>query len=62
MTTPGALSSQGDTSMTDPLEDLQLITIGQLKNIIKQINAGQKAFNNKLKSIKTKRVKLPIVK
>jgi len=38
--------------------DLQVITIGQFKAVIDQVNAGQDAFNNKLKSIGTKKVKL----
>ena len=42
--------------------DLQVVTIGQLKEVIEQINIGQKAFNNKLRSIGTKKVKLLIVK
>src|SRR6266568_6526103 len=36
--------------------------MGQLKEVIEQINAGQEAFNNKLKSIGTKKVKLLAVK
>jgi len=51
-----------NTSIGDPLIDLQIVMIGQLKEVIKQINAGQTAFNNKLKNIGTKKVKLPIVK
>ncbi len=36
--------------------------MGQLKEVIKQINTGQEAFNNKLKSIGTKKIKLLVVK
>ena len=39
-----------------------MVTIGQLKEIIEQINVDQEAFNNKLKSIGTKNVKLLAVK
>ena len=42
--------------------DLQVVIIGQLKEVVEQINAGQEAFNNKLKSIGTKKVKLLAVK
>src|SRR6266576_3790570 len=42
--------------------DLQIVTIGQLKEVIKQINTNQEAFNNKLKNIETKKVKLLAVK
>src|SRR6266568_9292439 len=36
--------------------------MGQLREVINQINQGQEAFNNKLKSIGTNAVKLPAVK
>ena len=36
--------------------------MGQLREVIKQINQGQEAFNNKLKSIETNIVKLLAVK
>ena len=42
--------------------DLQVVTIGQLRVVVKQINKGQEAFNNRLKSIGTKKVKLLAVK
>ena len=59
---PG-LSLSNNTSMAKTLEqDLQIVTIGQLREVIKQINQGQEAFNNKLKSIRTNTVKLPVVK
>ena len=32
--------------------------MGQLKEVVKQINAGQEAFNNKLKSIGSQKIKL----
>jgi len=32
--------------------------MGQLREVIEQINQGQEAFNNKLKSIETNAVKL----
>ena len=61
-TTP-ASSLGHDTSIAGTSKvDLQVVTIGQLKEIIEQINAGQEAFNNKLNSIRTKKVKLPAVK
>ena len=33
-TTPGELSLNNDASMAEILEDLQIVTIGQLKDII----------------------------
>ncbi len=39
-----------------------MVTMGQLKEIIKQINQGQEAFNNKLNSIGINAVKLLAVK
>ena len=61
-TTPG-LSLENNTSIAEILEpDLQVITIGQLRAVIEQINTGQEAFNNKLKSIRTKKIKLLVIK
>ena len=42
--------------------DLQVVTIGQLKLVVEQINTGQVALNNKLKGIGGKKIKLPAVK
>ena len=42
--------------------DLQVVTIGQLRSVIEQINIGQVAFNNKLKDINAMKVKLLEVK
>src|SRR6266576_3666382 len=39
-----------------------MVTMGQLREVIEQINQGQEAFNNKLKSIGTNAVKLLAVK
>ena len=56
-------SSSNNTSIAEILEqDLQIVTIGQLREVIEQINQGQEAFNNKLRSIGTNAVKLPAVK
>ena len=58
-----ASSTGNNTSIAGILElDLQVVTIGQLRVVIKQINKGQEAFNNRLKSIGTKKVKLLVVK
>ena len=57
------LSLGNNTSIVGVLEpDLQVVTIGQLKAIMEQINKSQEAFNNKLKSIGTKKIKLLAVK
>ena len=59
-TTPGP-SSSNDASMAK-IQDSQIVTIGQLREIMEQINQNQEAFNNKLKSIGTNAVKLLAVK
>src|SRR6266567_3705422 len=61
-TTPGESSLNNNASMAEILEDLQMVTIGQLKEIIDQINIGQAAFNEKLKDISKAKVKLLEVK
>ena len=58
-----ASSAGNNTGMAGILDpDLQVVTIGQLRVVMEQINIDQEAFNNKLKSIKTKKVKLLVVK
>ena len=55
--------SSSNANMAKVLEqDSQIVTMGQLREVIKQMNQGQEAFNNKLKSIRTNTVKLPAVK
>ncbi len=61
-TTLGESSSNNDASMVEILEDLQIVTIGQLREIVDQINIGQVAFDEKLKDIGKAKVKLPEVK
>ena len=57
------LSSSNDASMAKTLEqDLHIVTMGQLREVMEQINQGQEAFNNKLKNIGTNIVKLLAVK
>ena len=57
------LDPGNDISIAGTLEpDLQVVTIGQLRLVIKQINTGQAALNNKLKGIKGKKIKLLVVK
>ena len=60
--TPEESSSNNDASMVEILEDLQIVIIGQLREIIDQINIGQAAFNKKLKDIGKAKVKLLKVK
>ena len=60
--TPGELSLNNDASMAEISEDLQMVTIGQLREIMDQINMGQAAFNEKLKDIGKAKVKLLKVK
>ena len=38
--TPGELSLNNNISMAEILKDLQMVTIGQLKDIVEQINIG----------------------
>ena len=58
------MSSAGNnTSIAGTLEpDSQVVTIGQLRAVVKQINKGQEVFSNRLKDIGTKKVKLLAVK
>ena len=61
--TPGELDPENNISIAGILKpDLQVVTIGQLRSVVKQINIGQAAFNNKLKDISTIKVKLLEVK
>ena len=62
ITTPGELSLNNDASMAEILEDLQMVTIGQFREIVDQINIGQVVFNKKLKDIGKAKVKLLEVK
>src|SRR6266699_5989062 len=61
-TTLGESSLNNDASMIEILEDSQIVTIGQLKEIVDQMNIGQAAFNKKLKDIGKAKVKLLKVK
>ena len=60
--TPKILSSQGNTSMGDLSLDLQVVTIGQLKSIIKQMEGNTAALNKRLSNIGLIKVKLLAVK
>ena len=60
--TLGELSLNNNTSIVEILEDLQIVIMGQLREIIDQINIGQAAFNEKLKDIGKAKVKLLKVK
>ena len=61
-TTPRESSLNNDTSIAEILEDLQIVTMGQLREIIDQINIDQAAFDKKLKDIGKAKVKLLEVK
>ena len=61
--TPGELDLGNNTGIAGTLElDLQIVTMGQLKAVVEQINKGQEAFNNRLKDIGTVKIKLLAVK
>ena len=60
--TLGELSLNNDASIVETLKDLQIVTIGQLREIVDQMNIGQAAFNEKLKDIGKAKVKLPEIK
>ena len=63
ITTPGELDLRNDISITGTLKpDLQVVTMGQLRVVVEQINKGQEAFNNRLKDIGLVKVKLLVVK
>src|SRR6266700_7843198 len=62
-TTPGESDLGNNISIAGISEpDLQVVTIGQLRLVIEQINTGQAAFNNKLKDISAVKIKLLEVK
>ena len=61
-TTPGESDPSNDASMAETSKDLQIVTMGQLREIIDQINIGQAAFDKKLKDISKAKVKLLEVK
>ena len=61
-TTPGESSLNNNTSMAETLEDSQIVIIGQLREVVDQINIGQAAFYKKLKDIGKAKVKLLEVK
>ena len=60
--TPGESSLNNNASIAEILEDSQMVTIGQFREIMDQINIGQVVFNKKLKDIDKAKVKLPKVK
>src|SRR6266567_8350960 len=62
-TTPEESGLSNSASIAGALEEhLQIVTIGQLKLVMEQINIGQLAFNKKLKDISKAKVKLLEVK
>ena len=56
------LNLNNNISVTETLKDLQMVIIGQFREIVDQINIGQAAFNKKLKDINKAKVKLLEVK
>ena len=60
--TPRELSLNNDASIVETLKNSQIVTIGQLREIVDQINMGQAVFNKKLKDIGKAKVKLLEVK
>ena len=62
-TTPGESDPGNNISIAGTSEpDSQVVTIGQLRLVVKQINTGQAALNNKLKGIGGEKIKLLTVK
>ena len=61
--TPGESDPGNNICIIKLLEpDLQVVTMGQLRSVIEQININQAAFNNKLNDISATKVKLLKVK
>ena len=58
-----AINSSGNTSMAESSSqaDSQMVIIGQLKNILKQIENNQKAFNTRITNIGALRLKMPMI-
>ena len=58
--TATALKSAEDTSMADM--DLQVVTMGQLQQIVDQLTSNGQALENKITEMRISKVKMPLVK
>ena len=59
-TTATALRSVGDTNIADT--NLQVVIIGQLRQIINQLTSNRQVLENKITKIGIFKVKMPLVK
>ena len=59
-TTATALGLIGDTSMADM--DLQIVTIGQLQQIVDQLTGNRQALENKITKMGISKVKILFIK
>ena len=59
-TTATALGSVKDTSIADT--DLQVVTIGQLQQIVDQLTSNRQALKNKITEIGISKIKIPLIK
>jgi hypothetical protein len=60
LTTATALGSVGDTSIANT--DSQIVTIGQLYEVVNQLTNNGVALDNKINSIGISKVKMPSIK
>ena len=62
LTTLGALTSRDDTSIEDDeSSQLQLVTIGRLKEVIERMDINNVGLKAKIKDIGTIKVKMPSI-
>ena len=59
-TTATALGLVGNTNIADI--DLQIVTIGQLQQIINQLTGNRQALENKITEIGISKIKMPSIK
>jgi hypothetical protein len=60
LTTATTLGSVGDTSIANI--DLQVVTMGQLREVVNQLINNSVALDNKINSIGISKVKMPSIK
>jgi hypothetical protein len=60
LTTATTLKSVSDTSIADI--DSQIVTMGQLREVVNQLTNNGVALDNKINSIEIFKVKMPLIK
>ena len=60
LTVVTTLGTSGDTSMADI--NLQLVTVGQLQEIVNQLQGNNRVLKERINGIGAAKVKLPLIK